>query len=397
MPVILEFLVLAFLGGLILNLMPCVLPILSLKIMSVMQHAHGNARQIRREAIFYTIGILTSFTLLGTLIIVIQSTGRLVSWGFQMQSPVFVALMTYLMFLIGLSFSGVIYFPSLMGSREIQKGKYSSFWVGVIAVLVGAPCTAPFMGLAVGYALTASPLVVLAIFATLGIGFALPTLILSFFPPLLRRLPKPGPWMDKLRHSLAFLMYATTVWFLTILNKQVGMYALTDVGIGLVLLCLSIWVWKKLQLEKRATKLFLFFLFGFISLSPIYFMVSKQEVPAADYSTLFVEESYSYAKLKELRDHHQPVFVEVTASWCAPCRMNQSTLKSQATKELMVNKGITFLKADMTNSNYAAEVYMRSLEVSGIPTYVYYPSQGSPRIMTGRILTDAILREFLKD
>lgn len=383
-----QVLLFAFLGGLILNAMPCVFPILSLKALGIAQKSHGKSSFVRHEGVLYTFGVLISFAVLSGLLIALKYTGQSVGWGFQMQSPTFVAVMVYLMFLIGLSLSGAFYFPMLFANATTGKHPSSSFWVGVLAVLVATPCTAPFMGIAVGYALTQSALILALIFLSLGIGFAFPYLLITLFPPILKLLPKPGPWMETFKELLAFPMYATVVWLLWVLTLQAGTRGLILTSFGLVISAFSIWLWQKLRLKNIIAKTLWLVILIAGSAWPLAFLsstVNENHAPVT---------AFSLEKLNQLRTEKKAVFVNVTAAWCITCKVNEVILKGQSISDLFKNKDISYLEADWTNQNSEISNYLTSFGRSGVPLYIYYPKSGEPVVLP-QLLTESIVIDAL--
>ncbi|MET0379540.1 MAG: protein-disulfide reductase DsbD domain-containing protein, partial [Spongiibacteraceae bacterium] len=226
LPTLLPTLLLALLGGVILNLMPCVFPVLSVKALALLKYAHHTRAQIRTQGLVYTGGVLASFGLLALLLILLKAGGNQIGWGFQYQSPLFVVAVAYLLFAVGLNLSGLFSIGNAVtgvgSTLAARPGYVGSFFSGVLAAIVATPCTAPFMGAAIGYALAQPPLPLLAVFLSLGLGLALPYLLLTWWPSLQRRLPRPGPWMDRLKQLLAFPMYLAAVWLLWVLAQQAG-------------------------------------------------------------------------------------------------------------------------------------------------------------------------------
>jgi thiol:disulfide interchange protein DsbD len=248
---ILQAALFAVLGGLILNLMPCVFPVLSIKVLSLINHAGQSAGQLRRHGIVYTAGVLTTFLVLAGVLLALRAGGTEVGWGFQLQSPVTVAVLAYVLFAMGLSLSGVFHFgyslQALGGNLAHRSGLSGSFFAGALAVAVATPCTAPFMGTALGFALTQPAAVSLVVFLALGLGLALPFLLLTLAPQLVGRLPRPGAWMETLKQALAFPIYATVAWLMWVLGQQVGPSGLFAALIGLVLVALAAWslsIWQ---------------------------------------------------------------------------------------------------------------------------------------------------------
>lgn len=393
-----HILLFAILGGIILNMMPCVFPILSLKAISVVQKKDANPYFIGRQGLFYTLGVLCCFTVLAGLLVSLRHAGQAIGWGFQMQSPVFVGLMIYLMFLIGLSLSGFFYLPVLFGSTAVigggenQSSVKASFWIGVLAVLVATPCTAPFMGVAIGYSLSQPIVVIFSVFVMLGLGFALPYVLICQFPQLLRRLPKPGPWMETLKQFMAFPMYATVIWLIWVLLQQSGSAGFLMIGSGLVLVTFCTWIWQQLSLEQLIWKNLTFLIMLIVCMWPLLYlspepMANKQEV---------VEIEFTKEKLEALVNAGKPVLVNVTAAWCLTCKVNERVIKSAQIQNNLRQKGITYLEADWTNQSDAISSFLSGFGRHGVPLYIYYPPNGSPRILP-QILTESVVLEGIKE
>lgn len=393
-----HILLFAILGGLILNMMPCVFPILSLKAISVVQKKGADRQFVVRQGWFYTFGVLCCFTILAGLLVALRHAGQAIGWGFQMQSPVFVGVMIYLMFLIGLSLSGFFYLPVLFGSTaEIGETNNTgsvkaSFWIGVLAVLVATPCTAPFMGVAIGYSLSQPIIVIFSIFTMLGLGFALPYVLICQFPQLLRGLPKPGRWMEILKQFMAFPMYATVIWLIWVLLQQSGTVGFLIIGSGLVLVTFCTWVWQQLSLERLLLKNIVFLIMATICMGPLFYlspepMANKKEI---------VDIEFTKEKLEALVDAGKPVLVNVTAAWCLTCKVNERVIKSTQIQNTLRQKGITYLEADWTNQSDEISSFLSGFGRHGVPLYVYYPPNGSPRILP-QILTEMLVLEGINE
>ena len=399
-------LVLALLGGLILNLMPCVFPVLSLKALALLKQAGDSARQNRWHGVAYTLGVLASFALLGLVLLVLKAGGAAVGWGFQFQSPVFVLLTAYLLFAVGLGLSGLIDVGSGIagaGSSLASRGGYAgSFFTGVLASVVAAPCTAPFMGAAVGYAVAQPAAVLLAVLLALGFGLALPYLLLSCWPRLQRLLPKPGAWMETLKQGLAFPMYATSAWLLWVLTQQSGSGALAVALAGLVALAFAAWVWERSRsggpaLQRCAAGIAA----GLAVLAVAGGPLSLDALPTVSVQPASAEghdwEAYSEQRLQSLRASGKPVFVNFTAAWCISCLVNEQVALSDATVTgAFRSSGISYLKGDWTNGDAAITAKLAEFGRSGVPLYLFYPAGAGklpvvlPQILTPQIVLAAI-------
>lgn len=364
----------AFLGGLILNAMPCVFPILSLKALSVVQKAHSKPHIIRFQGLAYTAGVLLSFILIGIILLIIKSTGSAIGWGFQMQSPLFVTSLLYLMFMIGLNLSGFLDINWVFGGGHHLASKENylgSFMTGVLSVVVATPCSAPFMATALGATLTLSSIPALLIFTFLGLGLAFPFLIICFVPALTRFLPKPGAWMETLRNILAFPIYATAIWLLWVVGLQthIDYVALCLVGLlGLVLL-LSI-----RNIKSMMGKIILFIIAFMLIASPFYTLNNYKNTHDTNLS-ISKETAFSFETLKEKRDAGKDVFVYATASWCITCHLNEQTVLSRDLfKQTVKDHNITVLKADWTSSDKVITRFLKQYGRAGVPFYIYYPA-----------------------
>jgi thiol:disulfide interchange protein len=399
---------LAFLGGLVLNLMPCVFPVLSLKALSIVQKAEKSSRQVRLQAIAFTAGVLVSFTVIVSVLLALRALGQQIGWGFQLQSPWFVALMAYLMFAVGLSLSGVFVFgANLMGIGQgltAQSGYRGEFFSGMFATVVATPCTAPFMATAIGVALTQSPLVAIAIFELLAIGLALPYIILSLSPALRNRLPKPGAWMETFQQVLAFPMYGATAWLVWVLTLQAGPTGLAAVLSGLILIAFAAWLHQKTQVSPRLWKrlgsvVALVVVSGALTLTQIPTAsppAGTQVVADGNATSVLAWKPYTAQRLEELKAAGEPIFVNFSASWCITCLVNEQVALSQpVVANAFEQKGVAYLKADWTNRDDAIAQTLESFGRSGVPLYLAYSAGASeptvlPQLLTPEIVVEAI-------
>jgi thiol:disulfide interchange protein DsbD len=401
---------LALAGGLVLNVMPCVLPVLSVKLLALAGHA-GGSRAVRGvHGVAYTAGVLATFGLVAGTLLGLRAGGELVGWGFQLQSPVFVTLLADLLFVMGLALSGVVTLGGRLagaGSGLAERGGYAgSFFTGALATVVATPCTAPFMATAVGYALLQPALVALAVFLALGLGFALPYLALSLAPGWAGLLPRPGAWMERLKQLLAFPLYASVAWLVWVLSQQVGPTGLAACLAGLVLLALAAWLyeatrhgaglWRRLGRPVAIAGTVAALALAIFTTAP---SASTDARTAADTAW----EPYTAARLAELRDRGVPVFVNVTAAWCVTCLVNERiALRSPKVTARLAQKGVASLKADWTNRDPAIAQVLASFQRSGVPLYVLYPGARAgapnghePRVLP-QILTEGIVLEALE-
>ncbi|MEE4377139.1 MAG: protein-disulfide reductase DsbD domain-containing protein [Candidatus Competibacteraceae bacterium] len=402
---------LAFLGGLILNFMPCVFPVLSIKALSLIDKTKKAPWEVRRHGMVFAVGVLICFAGIAGLLIALRAGGAQIGWGFQLQSPVFVTLLAYLMFAVGLSLSGVFTVGgSLMGlgSGLAARGGYSgSFFTGVLATLVATPCSAPFMGAALGFALTQPWPVSLAIFEALGFGLAFPYLVMSFFPAVFKYLPKPGTWMVRFREFLAFAMYGTTVWLVWVLTLQTGPKGIAAALTGLVAIAFAAWLFSSTRESGRhgrmlgnvATVFTVVVALSLVGL-PVFNTSNAKQADPTQHNKAGqgpVWEPFSRQRLAELRAAGRPVFINFTAAWCITCLVNERVaLSSARLAAVFAEKGIVYLKADWTNHDPEITQVLSEFGRSGVPLYVYYPEGvQSETILLPQLLTEAgVLKEL---
>ncbi len=392
----------ALLGGLVLNLMPCVFPVLSMKVLSSVRLSEKHPGLAALHGLAYTGGILVSFGIVAGFLIALKAAGAQIGWGFQLQNPGLIVFLSYLLFILGLNLSGVFELGSNLGnigSRLASKGGLpGSFFTGVLATLVATPCTAPFMGAAMGYALVQPALVALIIFLTLGLGLALPYLLLSVAPPLQKLLPKPGHWMETFRQFLAFPMFASAIWLVWVLSQQAGPHGVLLTLSGMLLIAFGFWLLRVAGGKKALIALALI-AFAFSS-SPIT-MVKTTAEPAEEASGDFYE-PFSQARLETLLKGNDPVFVEMTAAWCITCKVNHKiALGTEHAKNLFRENGIRYLIGDWTNYDAEITKYLETYGRSGVPIYVFYGARDPvtkqrpepvvlPQLLTPAIVADAV-------
>ncbi|MEH3120297.1 MAG: protein-disulfide reductase DsbD family protein [Methylorubrum populi] len=388
---------LALLGGLLLNLMPCVFPVLSIKVLSLVRQAGESTARVRLHGLAYTAGVLLSFLGLAGLLIALKAGGAGIGWGFQLQSPVVVALLAYGLFAMGLSLSGAVQLGGRvvgLGDRLTRRAGYQgSFFTGVLATLVATPCTAPFMGAAVGFALTQSPLAALAVFASLGLGLALPFLGLTAFPQALRLLPRPGAWMDVLKGALAFPVYATVAWLVWVLAQQVGPDGLLAGLTGLVLVGLSAWAWERARGAGRLGTTFgrAAALAALAAALGLVAVLDGDRAGARGAALAQGEEAFTQGRLDALRAEGRTVFVDMTAAWCITCQVNERTVLARDGVQAAFRAGrVAYLKGDWTNRNPEITRLLERHGRSGVPLYLVYRGQGEAQVLP-QILTEGIV------
>jgi thiol:disulfide interchange protein len=396
---ILGALLLALLGGLILNLMPCVLPILSLKVLGLAQSGESHEKA-RRHALAYTAGVLVAFAAIGLAVVGLRAAGQALGWGFQLQQPVFVAVLVYILFAIGLSLSGVFNIGAgLAGVGQglsNRRGTAGDFFTGVLAVVVASPCTAPFMGSALAFAFSASALVALLVFLALGLGLALPFLAVGFVPALASRLPKPGAWMEGLKQVLAFPMYLTAVWLVWVLGNQRGIDAVGWVLIGAVVLALGLWWWERSRYRGGPVARALAFLVLFAALWPMV-QIARLVAPAHAQADTRDSVAYSAERLASLRAEGRSVFVDMGADWCVTCKVNErAVLDTDAFHDLLTRSNAVLMTGDWTNVDPAITAFLKDYKAVGVPLYVVFragepgPGRALPTVLTQGIVEQAL-------
>jgi thiol:disulfide interchange protein/DsbC/DsbD-like thiol-disulfide interchange protein len=384
----------AFLGGIILNAMPCVLPILAMKAFALAGHGSGQHREAAREGFAYSAGAILSFLAFGLVIVLLRQGGAVVGWGFQLQEPIAVAGFALLIFAVGLNLSGVFEVGSVtVGDSLAQRsGPFGAFFTGVLAVAVAAPCTAPFMAAALGFALTQSVTSAMLIFLGLGVGFALPFLILGVWPKALSFLPRPGPWMLRLKQFLAFPMYGAAAWLVWVLAQETGANGVAIVLAAFVAFALAAWLWtvtRDLSVGGRGfgtVSALLVLLASLYSLS----MLHGAGAPPPATSATANAKPFTPERLASLRASGKPVFVDATAAWCITCLVNeQAVLSRPDIKAAFNDRHVEYLIADWTNRNDTITKMLGENGRSGVPLYLYYAPGADKPVILPQILTES--------
>jgi thiol:disulfide interchange protein len=394
-------LILALAGGVLLNLMPCVFPVLSIKAMSLVS---GAGHDQRTHGLAYTAGVVASFAVLAGVLLALRAGGEAIGWGFQLQSAWFVALLIYILFALGLSLSGLYDFGTrLMGAGQglTQKGgTKGSFFTGVLACVVASPCTAPFMGAALGAAVFMPWPLAISVFLTLGFGLALPMLVLSFSPTLAKLLPKPGPWMEAFKQAMAFPLYLAVVWLLWVLARQTDATGLALVLSGMVAMAFALWLGGKRTSSESLTVA----RHAAMGLSLIFVVTTLASVTRLDGGASGLPddahwESYSSDRLDALRaDGDTAVLINITADWCITCLVNERlALNTEAVREAMTEHEVVYVKGDWTRRDPAITDYLSRYDRNGVPLYVLYPRNGDeprvlPQVLTPQIVIQALER-----
>ncbi len=395
-------LLLALAGGILLNLMPCVFPVLSIKAMSLVA---GAGQDQRAHGLAYTIGVVLSFGLLAGALLVLRAGGEALGWGFQLQSPWFVGLLIYIFFAMGLALSGVFEFGTRMmgvGQNLTEAaGLRGSFFTGVLATVVASPCTAPFMGTALGVAVLLPWPQAMSVFLALGFGLALPMLALSWWPGLARRLPRPGPWMDTFRQAMAFPLYLAAVWLLWVLARQTDPNGLALVLTGMVALAFALWLAGRRNRSETATSirhitvaLSLLFALAALGTAARFDAQAPTETTASAWW-----EAYSPDRLEQLiEDPERAVLVNMTADWCVTCLVNERVaLNTEAVRHVMEAENIAYLKGDWTRRDPIITDYLAQFDRNGVPLYVVYPRNGDTPQVLPQVLTPGLVVQALQD
>lgn len=399
----------AFLGGILLNLMPCVFPILSVKVLSFVQHGGGERRQTVRHALLFALGVLITLWTISGVLLALRAGGASLGWGFQLQSPMVVALLALLLFALALNLSGTFELGvslTRLGGVGAGNRLSDSFLTGALAVVVATPCTAPFMGAAIGYALVQPPAVALTVFTALALGLALPYVLLASVPALLRRLPRPGAWLETFKQALAFPMYATVVWLLWVFGQQAGIDALALLLLSLTLTAFAAWAWGR-ALHSASRSLHALAAVALLvaagvawrgSRSPAVVGVAARETSSSAASSV-AWEAFSPEALAGYQAAGRPVFVDVTAAWCLSCQVNERVaLQASRVRAKFTEANVVLLRADWTSRDSVIARVLASHGRSGVPLYVIYPAAPGaapeilPSILTPGIVLAAIER-----
>jgi thiol:disulfide interchange protein len=402
----------AFVGGLILNLMPCVFPVLSMKAASLAGHAH-DAGKVRVQGLAFLVGVVATFLALAGLLLAVRAGGAAVGWGFQLQSPVVIAGLALLMLLVALNMSGVFEIGTSVqgvGTQASGRGGVTgAFFTGALAVVVAAPCTAPFMAGALGFALTQPTLVALSVFLALALGFAAPFVIVAFVPGVLKRLPRPGAWMDVLKKGLAFPMYGAAVWLAWVFAQQSGPISLGQVLAAGVLAAFGAWLYGLAQARRAAGKpslvstaigllavaaAIVLAVSAALSAQPPSTGASTAEAPAGPG---IAAEVWSPEKVAELQAEGRPILVDFTAAWCVTCQVNEKVAMSGAkVAEAFKAQNAALLKADWTNRDPAIAKALADFGRVGVPLYVVYPKGGGAPVILPQLLTEGMVIDAIE-
>lgn len=425
---LLKILILAFVGGMLLNVMPCVLPVISFKLLHFAELRNQSRMQVAKHGILYSFGILISFWVLSGAIYALQFAGKTVGWGFQLQEPVFVAFLIIVLFILSLSLFGVFEFGLGLSSNagawdqsfsqriplsSNEPSLAASFFSGVLATLVASPCTGPLLGTAVGFAATLHPTTSFAIFSALGLGMAFPFLLVSFFPAITKLMPKPGRWMVTFKQLMGFFMLATILWLVWVLDAQTKHLSNLTMLINLFIISLGVWVFgtwggldrsKRVRLVGRIIALTLVIWGSWMFVTEVNRARQSNAAKAVDTKNPPSQlvgrdwEEFSLPRLERLRASGVPVFVDVTAKWCLTCQANKFVLESDAVKEAFIQYGVVKMLADWTTNDEAITKYLRSIGRNGVPVYAVYSGMpnAAPKILPEVVTIDVVI-EALKE
>ena len=383
----------AFIGGLLLNLMPCVFPVISLKIFNFIEIAN-NKREVLFHGMSFSIGSIVTFISIGLIILILKIFGEEIGWGFQLQSPIFVSLLIYLFALLFLNFIGLFKIPNFFGkfgTKTSDTNSYkSSFGTGVLAVAVATPCTAPFMGSALGLALTQPNFFSILIFLFLGIGFSLPYLIISLFPGTLSYLPKPGNWMETFRQIMAIPIFLTILWLIWILSNQISFINLMSVMLGVSFVLLLCFIREIVTFLKVSSK-FNIPTSAILLIFSLYLLPFNSEIDNLSKSDISLEKIENLSK-------KGPLFINFTADWCITCKVNeQIALSGNDFKSMIAGQNINYLKIDWTNKDPNVNKLIETYGRSGIPLYVFYPYEEYGPVILPEVLNKSILEKYLRE
>jgi len=409
-PNFLTALLFALVGGILLNLMPCVFPVLSIKILGFVQQAGDDHAKVKVHGMVFTLGVLVSFWILAGLFLILRAAGQEIGWGFQLQLPGFVAVLASVMFLFGLNLSGVFEIGESLtgagGQLQSKSGYAGSFFSGVLATLVATPCTAPFMGSALGIIVTLSAVQSMLIFTALALGVAFPYLFLSFFPAFLKWLPRPGAWMETFKNGLAFLLYATVVWLAWVFGKQVGVTGMAGLLLGMVFLGVAAWIWgnwgnlakkKTVRLTAFLVALPLLLIGGWIQFYASTMFAESHGTEISSKGNGIQWAVYDPELVVASTAEGKTVYVDFTATWCLTCQVNkQIAFGSDKVVDYFKSNNIVALKGDWTRRDPVITRELQKFGRSGVPTNIIYRPDGSSNLLP-EVLTPGVVLEALNE
>ncbi|MFJ2976266.1 protein-disulfide reductase DsbD family protein [Kluyvera sp. NPDC087067] len=389
----------AFVGGIILNLMPCVFPVISLKALGILRH-EGDVKSARTEGLGFLLGVIFTMLVLAGILLALRAGGTAVGWGFQLQSPMVIAVLALIILGAALNLFGVFEVGlSLQRAGEISVGRGAfvrSALTGALAIVVATPCSAPFMAGAIGYALVQPPAASLAIFLSLAIGFAAPFTLISLFPAIAKRLPRPGAWMDILKRGLAFPMLGAFAWLVWVLTQQAGTTALLAMLICAVVVSFAAWLYGMAQRRRYIGQSYK----ALLAVTVVLFVAAVSPLPGVmhvqppqpERVADITHVKWSPQTVEEMRGHGKAIFVDFTASWCITCQVNERTsLSTAAVKQALASTNTIYMVADSTKFNADIDDAMSTFGQGGLPLYVVYPADGSAPKVLPQVLTPAIV------
>ncbi len=398
------YLLLALLGGLLLNVMPCVLPVLSIKALNLVKQSRDDGNSIRRHALVFGAGVAGSLLALGTAVVILKNAGEAVGWGFQFQNPYYLFSLILVLIVFALSLFDMWTLNVTAGSRVTglvsRKGYLGSLAGGIFTVLLATPCTAPFLGTALGFAFSQSSLIILLIFLFIGIGLALPFTLLGFIPALIRRLPKPGPWMNTFKEAMGLLLIATAAWLTSVLITQLGPSKTLTLLLSLTATVALIWIWgrfgqkAKTRIVRRTTALTVA---GLLILLAVTVPAGWKETESGE--SAVVKEgwvTFSPEAVEAARSEGRPVFIQFTADWCLTCKTNEATVFSRAyIDELFEQFDVARFYGDYTKGDKIIHQWIENFGKAGVPVYALYPPGKPTPVLLPELLTPAILENTL--
>lgn len=403
-PALLAVLLSAVLGGLILNIMPCVLPVISLKIFGFVSEAHHEPKTIFKLGLVFALGILISFWILAGVVVALKAAGQHIGWGFQLQNPYFVIGMSVVILVFGLSLFGVFefYLPVSLSSGASKlasrSGTPGAFFNGFLATALATPCTAPFLGVALGYAFSRSSTEIFIVFTAVALGLAFPYLLLTAFPGWLKHLPKPGPWMEKAKQFMGFLLMATLLWLLWIVGSQFGHKAIVWVGLFLLMVSISCWILGSFatpvsSIRRRAGAWILA-----LAISVLGYASFVPRALGGDDPDQIAWVKFSAQKLDQLLAKHQTVFLDFTAEWCLTCKVNEQTvLESEEIRSTLKRFEVVPVRADWTRYDPEITQMLATFNRSGVPLYVIFPGRDPEHpIVLPEVITKGLVLDGLK-
>ena len=395
----------AFVGGMILNLMPCVLPVVGIKVLTFVENSRSSPASLRAHGLMFALGVLVCFWAVAGVLLALRAGGATLGWGFQLQSPLVVSALALLFFVLALNMSGVFEMGTrvqqLAGSVRAQSGYVDAFLSGVVATVVATPCTAPFMGAALGFAVTQPVVVSMTVFTALALGMATPYLVLSFSPKLVSRLPKPGHWMVTLKQALAFPLYLTVVWLVWVLGRQIGIDAVAQFMVGITFIGAGLWIygnWSAASASRARAVAYVLAAVFILGGSVVAWPDASTDRDGDLATTEGNWQPWSADAVNISREQGRAVFVDFTAAWCVTCQVNKRlVLNRDSVQTRFRDSNIVLMVADWTNRDPEISAALDSLGRSGVPVYVMYPAgAGQPKLLP-ELLTESLVLDAIDE